>query len=265
MGGPAFPISVVAPSRGSPPYRSPTRVGGSPGLYPSPSRAPSRYSERERDQPIPAMIPVPAGVGHIVPSPYPIYSRGRTRYSGSRTPPSERDRSDSRERRRRRRGRRRSPDRSRSPSFESEEREPRRRSRYRSPSMVYPAPVSVGPEFDRGVGPTVLPPPAVTHVHAYPPRSPTGVSELFTEREFEPEPLPHPYPPPTQYLPSEQVLVPTGRAPSGRTRASRAPTVVEVTGPEPIHILPPDHARPRTESFRKYSMYTQHLLLIGFQ
>lgn len=257
MGGPGPPIAVVAPSRGSPTYRSPTRGGDSPRLYPSPSRAPSRYSERV--QPMPAMMPVPTAV-HIEPSPYPSYRRGRTRYSGSRTPSSERDRSDSRERRRRRRGRRGSPGRSRSPSFESED---RRRSRYGSPSVVYPAP---GPEFDRGVGPTVLPPPAVTHVHTYPPRSPSGVSERLTEREFEPEPLPHPsYPPPSQYLPPEQVLVPTGRAPSGRTRASRAPTIVEVTGPEPIHVLPPDHGRPRTESFRKCSMYTQRLLLIGFQ
>ena len=260
MAGHVPPINLVAPSRGSPSYRSPTREG-SPRLYPSPSRAPSRYSDRV--QPIPAMMPVPTAV-HVEHSPYPSYRRGRTRYSGSRTQSSERDRDGSRERRRRRRGRRGSPDRSRTPSFESEEREPRRRSRYGSPSQVFPAPVGLGPAFDRGVGPTVLPPPAVTHVHTYPPRSPTGVSEPLTEREFEPEPLPHPYPPSTQYLPSEQVVVP-GRAPSGRTRASRAPTIVEVSGPEPIHVLPPGHGRPRTESFRKCSMYTQRLLLIGFQ
>ena len=260
MGGPVPPINLVGPSRGSPSYRSPTREG-SPRLYPSPSRAPSRYSDRV--QPMPAMMPLPTAV-HIEPSPYPSYRRGRTRYSGSRTPSSERDRDDSRERRRRRRGRRGSPGHSRTPSFESEG-APRRRSRYGSPtrydspSQVFPAPVGLGP----GVGPTVLPPPAVTHVHTYPPRSPTGVSEPLTEREFEPEPLPHPYPPPTQYLPSEQVV--PGRATSGRTRASRAPTIVEVSGPEPIHVLPPGHGRPRTESFRKCSIYTQRLLLIGLR
>jgi hypothetical protein len=264
MAGPAPHINIAPPSRGSPSYHSPTREG-SPRLYPAPSRAASRYSDR--GQPIPAMMPVPTAV-HIEPSPYPSYRPGRSRYAGSRTPSSERDRDDSRERRRRRRGRRGSPDRSRAPSFESEETEPRRRSRYGSPtrygspSQVFPAPVGLGP----GVGPTVLPPPAVTHVHTYPPRSPTGVSEPLTEREFEPEPLPHPYPPPTQYLPSDQVVVP-GRAASGRTRASRAPTIVEV-GPEPIRVHPAGHGPPRTESFRKCSMYpciTQRLLLIGFR
>jgi hypothetical protein len=131
---------------------------------------------------------------------------------------------------------------SRSPSIVSEEREPG------SPSIVYPGPV--GPDYGRGVGSTILPPPAVTYVH-YPPRSPTSVSQPLTERE--PEPQPHLFSPFVQYMPPEQVPVPTGRAPSGRTSPSRAPTIVEVTGP---HILPPDNRSPRAEPPRTYRMYT---------
>jgi hypothetical protein len=119
--------------------------------------------------------------------------------------------------------------------------------------MVYPVP---GPEFGPGVG-TVLPPGPVTPVHTYPPPgSPTRTgASLSYSPEREGEPLPHPYPPPTQYPLPEQVQVPPGRTPSGRTRPSRAPTIVEVTGPEPIQVLPP--GRPRTESARKYCVYMQ--------
>ena len=242
------PIPTVQPSRRPSEYRSPTPESRSP--YRSPSRAPSRFSDRDRFQPVGApMIPMPASAIHIEPTPYPR-SR-RTRYSRSRTPSSERDRSLSPERRRRRR-RGRSPEYSRSPSIESEERDSRRRrrSRYRSPSTVFPAP---GPEFGPGVGPLVLPPGTTHHVHTYPPPgSPTRTSMSPYTAERESEALPHPYPS-TQYLP-ELVQVPPGRTPSGR---SRAPTIVEVTGPEPIQVLPPPAGRPRAGSGRKYCICRQ--------
>jgi len=249
------PVTAIAPSRRSPDYRSPSRRE-SPRLYPTPSRAPSHYSERPM-QFFPPPVPIPAGIPHIEPRPYSTY-RGRTRYSDSRTPSSERDRSDSRERRRRRR-RRRSPDRSLTPSdeYEEERRRDRRSRRYRSPSPVYP--IQVGVPTDRGAGPVILPQPAGVHIHTGPPPSPTELSR-FTEPET--EPLRHPFGEPTQYLPPEQVPVPTGRAPSGRTRPSRAPTIIEALGPEPIHVLPPDHGRPRTISTRKYFWTMQHMQLI---
>ncbi|KAH9993287.1 hypothetical protein BJV74DRAFT_884401 [Russula compacta] len=239
---PMPPPTVFAPSRrASPEYRSPTRE--SARIFPVPSRAPSRYTEPpiqpiQPFQPFPPTVPIPTAI-HIEPQPF----RGRTRYSESRTPSSERDRSDSRERRRRRRRRR---DRSVTPSSEERERpRDRRRSPYRSrsPSTVYPAPVGVGPVYDRGVGPPVVPAPAaVTHIHTYPPPSPTVLTELTEPRT---EPLPVPFGQPTQF-PPEQVPMPVGFPTS--SRRSRAPTIVEVTGPEPIHILPPDQGRPRTES-----------------
>ena len=271
FGGPPVPqqVTVMAPSRRPSEYRSPTPESRSPSRR-APSRAASRYSDRDRFEPgfqpapVGGPMPMPFPATHIGVAPYPSYPRSRgTRYSGSRTPPSERDRSESPERRRRRRRGRRS-DYSRSPSIESDERESRRRgrSRYDSPSRVYqPAP---GPEYG-GVGPVLVPgPPGATHVHLPQPGSPTRTSFSRTyspEREVGP-PLPHPYPPssqyppPSQYLPLEEGLV--GRAPSGRTRPSRAPTIVEVSGPpEPIQVLPPPLGRPRTESARKYCMYMQ--------
>ncbi|KAF8270087.1 hypothetical protein EI94DRAFT_1798579 [Lactarius quietus] len=84
-------------------------------------------------------------------------------------------------------------------------------------------------------GPSALPPTSVTHVHTYPP--PGSPSIPYTEGDG--EPLRHPYDPASQYVPSQPIHVPVSGAPSRRTRASRAPTVVEVTGPEPIHIHPP--------------------------
>ena len=100
---------------------------------------------------------------------------------------------------------------------------------------------SPGPE--NGVGAPIVPPFAVTHVHTYPhpSLSPTSVPVPRTDQEG--EPLPHPFGTPTQYLPPEHFPVPTiGRAPL-RRRPSLAPTIVAVTGPEPIH--PPDY-RPGT-------------------
>ena len=232
----APPIAIVAPSRGSrfspePEYRSPRE---SPRPYPesrAPSRAPSRYAEGpypEGPYQPPPPVPIPTAIHHIEHEPY----RSR-RGERSRTPPS------------------------RTPSIGPEERERGDRRPYRSPSPEYrdrpeyPVPVGVGPGYDRGAVPTVIHPPSVTHVHqypsTYPPRSPTGSSPPFSEREG--EPLPHPFGAPTQYPPTEQAPMPIGRTP---TRPSRAPTIVEVTGPEPIQVYPPpDHRRPRTESARK--------------
>lgn len=224
------PITIVAPSRASrrspePEYRSP---GDSPRPYPE-SRPQSRYAEGPY-QPIPPPVPVPIPTAiHIEREPY----RSRRGYADSGTPPS------------------------RSPSIGPEERDSRGDRRpYRSPSPEYPA-APIG-EYDRGAipVPAVIQPPPVTHVHqypsTYPPRSPTGSSPPFTEREG--EPLPHPFGAPTQYPPTDQqVPVPIG-AP---TRPSRAPTIVEVTGPEPIQVYPPpDHRRPRTESARKRCIYS---------
>ena len=250
---PVPPINIQTPSRASPEYRD--RDEGSPRLYPSSSRPPSRFEYAEGPipgQPFPAPMPVPTGV-HIVSEPY-----RRSRYAGSRTPSSER--SDSRERRRRRRRRRRS----RTPSTESDEREPRRDRRrgsgYRSPSpSSFAVPIGAGPEYG-GVGPPIIHPPTQTHIHAYPPAGPsptrTSVSQPFTE-ERGGEPLPHPFGPPTQYHPSEQFPLPT-RAPSGR-RPSATPTIVEVTGhPEHIQVHPPSE-RARTESGRKYCIYARHI------
>src|SRR6266702_1711855 len=271
------PVTVVTPSRyrpESPEYRSHTPESPR-GAYP-PSHAPSRYSEQPI-QPIHPVAAVPSAV-HIVPSePYPRSRRGR-RYSESRTPSSERSRSGSRERRRLRRRER---HRSRTPSTDSEERRerrrdrrrrrrredasrsrspsysgsPRSRRRYYSPSRVHPIPTEYG-----RAGPSILPPPSVTHVHTYPPpHSPSIISRPLTEGET--EPLQHPYGLPSQYAPSQPIPVPISGAPSRLTRPSRAPTVVEVTGPERIHVLPPDHARPRTESTRKYCTKTYSLQL----
>ena len=227
-GGP--PITVVAPSRGSPEagyrspgyrspeYRSPRE---SPRLFPE-SRPVSRYAEGPY-QPIPPPVPIPTV--HIEPEPY-RFRRG-ARYPESRTPTS--------------------------PSIGPEEREVEPRRDYRSPGPEYPVPVGVGPEYDRGVGPTVIQPPPVTHVHQYPstyrPSSRTGPSPPFSEREG--EPLPHPFGPPTQYPPTDQAPLPVGRPPT----RSRAPTIVEVTGPEPIQVYPPPDHRPRTEPARKRCLY----------
>ena len=231
------PITVVAPSRASPEpeYRSPRdslrRCSESPRLYPE-SRAPSRYAEGPYQpvsppMPIPTAIPgaiptaIPGAIPtpiHIEPEPY-RYCRG-ARYPESRTPSSN------------------------SPSIGPERRESERdRRHYRSPSPEYPVPIG-GPEYERGVGPTVIQPPPVTHVHQYPstyaPQSRTtrSPSPPFTKRES--EPLLHPFGPPTQYPPTEQVPMPIGRPPT----RSHAPTIVEVTGPEPIQVYPPpDHRR----------------------
>jgi hypothetical protein len=235
------PVTVVAPSQPyEPRYRSPTpesRRSYSPPR--APSRGPSRYEERPV-QPIQPIAPIPSGV-HIVPTePYPYPTRYRRgRYPESMTPPTERSLSpefDERERPRDRRDRDR--DQLRSPPPE------------RPRSTVYPIPPSRGPsEYGR----PGLPPP-VTHIHGPVPASPSFVSRSLTE---EPEPLQHPYGPPTQYPPSQQVPVPMGIPPSTRPRASRAPTIVEVTGPEPIQIHPPDQGRPRTEPVRKYCMFVR--------
>lgn len=286
--GPApQPITVVAPSH--PSYRpesyrpeSPYR-GGTPesprSAFPPPSRTPSRYSDHPGG-PIHPMATVPTAV-HIVPSEqYPRSRRGRP--SGSRTPSSDLDREDSRERRRRRRR-----DRYRTPSTDTEEEERRRRRRerrrqrrrdedrsrsysgsprsrrrrspdYYSPSRIHPIPTSseYGP-----AGPAILPPQSVTHVHTYPPRggSPSIISGPLTEGGT--EPLQHPYGPPSQYAPSEPMHVPVSRAASRPTRPSRAPTVVEVTGPEHIRVHPPGHdpRDPRGESTRKYRTYMYSL------
>lgn len=249
MPGPGFPptalpITVVGPSRASPEpeYRSPREsprpypesarsrpypessrpYPESPRPYPE-SRAPSRYAEGPY-QPIPPPMPIPTAI-HIEPEPY-QYRRG-ARYPESRTQSS------------------------RSPSIERDDREPRgdRGPSYRSPSPEYPVPLGVGPQYDRGTGPTVIQPPPVTHVHQYPSTYPAGSrtpSPPPTEREG--EPLPHPFGQPAQFPPTEQAPMPIGR-PSTR---SRAPTIVEVTGPEPIQVYPPpDHRRPWTESDRK--------------
>ena len=232
----APPITVVAPSRASPepeyrsPRDSPRQYPESPRLYPE-SRAPSRYAEGPY-QPVPPPMPIPTVIPGGFPGAIPTavhiehdpdrYRRG-ARYPESRTPSS------------------------RSPSIGPERREPERdrdRRHYRSPSPEYPVPIGVGPEYDRGVGPTVIQPPPVTHVHQYPstyaPQSRTtrSPSPPFTEREG--EPLPHHFGPPTQYPPTEQAPMPIGRPPT----RSRAPTIVEVTGPEPIQVYPPpDHRR----------------------
>ncbi len=252
----APPINIVAPSRASPEpgYRSPTRESLMP--YPV-SRPPSRYTEGYAEGPIqpippPVQIPVPIPTAvHIEPEPY-RYRRRGTRYDESRTPtpPSDWDRDEPREGRRPS-DRRRSPGRERSPSIESP---------YRSPSPLYPVPVGA-PVYDRGV-PAVIQPPPVTHVHqypsTYPPRSPTIASPPLTSREG--EPLPHPFGAPTQYPATEQV--PIGRPP---TRPSRVPTIVEVTGPEPIQVYPaPDQRRLRTESARKCCIYSRDVWLIEF-
>jgi hypothetical protein len=80
----------------------------------------------------------------------------------------------------------------------------------------------------------------VTHVHqypsTYPSRSRTSPSPPPTERDG--EPLPHRFGPPTQYPPTEPMSI--GGPP---TRPSRAPTIVEVTGPEPIQVYPPPDRR----------------------
>jgi hypothetical protein len=235
------PIGVVAPSGRSPEpeYRSPS-YSVSPRPYPE-SRAPSRY-EGPGFQPIPPPMPGPAAI-HIEPEPY-RYRRG-AQYPESRTPSSR--------------------------ALSPEEREPPRDDRpYRSPSPTYPfpagvgpVPVGVGPEFDRGVGPTVIQPPPVTHVHqypseypsTYPPRSPTITSPPPTGREG--EPLPHPFGAPTQYPPTEQAPMPIG-AP---IRPSRAPTIVEARGPEPIQVFPPPDQRrpPRTGAGKCCNLFTRHL------
>jgi hypothetical protein len=117
---------------------------------------------------------------------------------------------------------------------------------YRSPSPDYPAPIGVGPGYDRGAGPTVIQPPSTTHL-TYPTRSLTGPSPPPTEREG--EPLLHPFGQLAQYPPSEQFPVPIG---GPVTCPSHAPTVVEVTGPEPIQVYPPPDGRwPLAELARK--------------
>ena len=213
----APPITVVAPSRGSPEpgYRSPR---DSPRPYPEypESRAPSRYAEGPYQPPPP--VPIPTTV-HIAPEPY-QYRRG-AQYPESLTEPSRR-----------------------SPSIGPGEREPPYDDGpYRSRSPEYPAPIGVGPGYDRGAGPTVIQPPPTTHVHQYPStypgRSQTSPSPPPIEREG--EPLPHHFGPPSQYPPTEQAPIPIGGPP---TRPSRAPTIVEVTGPEPIQVYrPPGHRR----------------------
>jgi hypothetical protein len=263
----APPITVMAPSHPSYRPESPEYRPESPrsGFVP-PSRTPTRYS----DHPVHPVLPggmVPTGV-HIVPSaPYPGSRRG---YSRSRTPSSERDREEDRDRERRRRRRR---DRDRSPSTDTEEEERRRdrrrerrrrrreedrspsyspRRREYSPSRVHPIPVS---EFGHP-GPSIIPPTVGHVIHEYPPGSPSYASR---RSEGETEPLQHPYGPPSQYAPTEPILVPdSGRTPSGRAprrRPSQAPTIVEVTGPEHIQVLPPGHPgyeHPPGETTRKF-------------
>ena len=251
---PGGPISMIAPSHGPSEFRDPQM---SPRFHPS--RPPTRFDDGP-SQPFHPPMPIPTGGFPLPPTAIHI-DPGRdpggyrpSRY-GSRTPPSDRSRSPER---RTSRGR----SRSRTPSFD--ERDPRRS----SPSY-HPVPVGVGPGYgpgyDPGIGQPVVQPPAVTHVHAYPPpsqhsyppRSPTDVSIPRTDREG--EPLPHPFGAP-EYRPQEQFPVPTGRAPSGR-RPSLPPTVVEVAGhPERIHVHSPGFDQPRTASGGKYcNTCTTHL------
>ena len=249
FGGPPGGVTVIGgPSHGPPSEYRDTQM--SPRPYPS--RPPTRFDEG----PIPAFqppmpMPMPTGVPptaiHIDPG------RGYrpSRYD-SRTPPSDRSRSP--DRRSPPRGR----SRSRTPSYD--DREPRRGSSLSyQPPVPFGAGPGYGPGFDPGIGHPVVQPPAVTHVHAYPPQSqqsypppsPTAESIPRTDRDRGSDPLPHPFGAPTQYQP-EQFPVPTGRAPPGR-RPSLAPTVVEVTGPpERIQVHSPDFALPRTASGGKY-------------
>ena len=265
--GPAPPaVTVLTPSRRSGYGReSPEYRDGTPES-PRSAFVPSHYSDRP-GAPIHPIGTIPTAV-HIAPSE--PYSR-RGRRDDSRTPPlSERDREDSRERRRRERR-----DRYRSPSTDTEEerrererrrRERRRRRRDESPSRSYsgsprrryysPSRVHPIPEYGQA-GPSILPPPAVTHVHTYPRTGSPSISHPRTEGET--EPLQHPYGPPSQYVPSEPVRSISGD-PSRRRR--RAPTVVEVTGPEPIHILPSGHER--GETTRKYCTIMFSLQSITF-
>jgi hypothetical protein len=264
--GPVPPaVTVLAPShrsgygRESPEYRDGTPESPRSGYVPS--RAPSRFSDHP-GAPIHPIGTIPTAV-HITPSePYARSRRGRR--DDSRTPSSERDREDSRERRRRRRR-----DRYRTPSTDTEEerrererrRDRRRRrrddeSRSRSPTYYSPPRVHPVPEYGLA-GPSILPPQAVTHVHTYPHTGSPSISHTRTEGET--EPLQHPYGPPSHYGPSEPTRSISGD-PSRRRR--RAPTVVEVTGPEPIHILPSGHER--GETTRKYCTKIYSLQLITF-
>jgi hypothetical protein len=174
------------------------------------SRAPSRYAEGPYQPPPPVSI---LTATHIKPELY-RYHRG-AQYPESLIPPSS------------------------SPSVEPGEREPPYDDQpYRSRSPEYLVPIGAGPGYDRGAGPTVIQPPPMTHLHQYPSihilrRSQTSPLPPPTEREG--EPLLHHFDPPSQYPPTEQAPMPIGGPP---TRPSRAPTIVEVTGPEPIQVYP---------------------------